>query len=149
MSGQAKSPLLRRLLSLLNDDSEKIKGHDDSRRNFLKSGIIVTAGITAGLSPEYLLAANKLQPRIAIIGAGLAGLSCAWELKKSGIEATITRPIIVPADVFNRGSNGRKNIIGLSWAQNSSILTTKPCLVYAQNWALNFLINKQKNLRLS
>lgn len=96
MSVQAKSPLLRRLLCLLNDDSEKIKSHDDSRRSFLKSGLLVTAGISAGLSPEHLFASNTLKPRIAIIGAGLAGLSCAWELKKSGIEASIyeadTRP---------------------------------------------------------
>ncbi len=88
MNRQAKSPLLRRLLSLLRDETNAKTHYDESRRDFLKSGLILSAGISAGLTPELLHAAGQ-QPRVAIIGAGLAGLSCAWELRKSGIQATV------------------------------------------------------------
>lgn len=89
MKGKAKTPLLSRLLSLLPTNKLEESGFDESKRSFLKSGLIVSAGLSAGLTPEWLNAATKLHPRIAIIGAGLAGLSCAWELKKAGVRASL------------------------------------------------------------
>jgi monoamine oxidase len=38
---------------------------------------------------NYNAKAAKIQPRIAIVGAGIAGLSCAYKLKKSGLTSTV------------------------------------------------------------
>ena len=63
-----------------------------NRRDFLKNSAVLglsTFGIghflenTEGLFPE------KLNPKIAIVGAGIAGLTAGFYLKKSGIKATL------------------------------------------------------------
>lgn len=62
-----------------------------SRRNFLAIAATSTIG-TIGLSHRSSAwAAPKPAPsiRVAIVGAGLAGLSCGYELKKQGIHATL------------------------------------------------------------
>jgi monoamine oxidase len=62
------------------------------RREFLKNSACAVAGI-AGLSalPASAFAAGKptTLPTVAIIGGGMAGLHCAWQLKKMGCKATI------------------------------------------------------------
>ncbi|GJM35107.1 MAG: hypothetical protein DHS20C18_41080 [Saprospiraceae bacterium] len=71
-----------------------------SRRKFLKTSLTAVAGITLGstilsCSPKLNQGSNsdikfdKKQPRIAIIGGGIAGLHCAYILKKANIRSTI------------------------------------------------------------
>jgi monoamine oxidase len=66
-------------------------GYRVSRRQFLKSG--ATAAAAAGLATTTgggLVRAGAMeQPRIAIIGAGLAGLNAALTLKDLEIDATV------------------------------------------------------------
>lgn len=74
------------------------------RRRFMsdmiKTGVVIgTAGlldacrkvteIVPPLPTNQLSASKKKQPKIVIIGAGLAGLNCAYELKKSGYTSTV------------------------------------------------------------
>ncbi|MBK9169434.1 MAG: FAD-dependent oxidoreductase [Bryobacterales bacterium] len=51
-----------------------------SRRRFLQAALPLAA------SPVLL---HGAQPRVAIVGAGIAGLYAAWLLKQAGVEATI------------------------------------------------------------
>ncbi|MFN3596232.1 MAG: flavin monoamine oxidase family protein [Rubricoccaceae bacterium] len=62
-----------------------------SRRAFLRSGALVAGGALltptlAGCLPRLTGAAA---PRIAVVGAGLAGLAAAWHLHRAGLEATV------------------------------------------------------------
>jgi monoamine oxidase len=68
-----------------------------SRRSFLEQMLL---GLSAGLGTTSALGGCRLRgetgrrhsfraPRIAVVGAGLAGLSCAHRLKQAGIEATV------------------------------------------------------------
>ncbi len=65
-----------------------------SRRSFL--GVTLAGvGLAACDSAEHLLTVRpnagvvSSDERIAIIGAGLAGLTCAWQLQQQGVRATI------------------------------------------------------------
>lgn len=68
---------------------------DWSRRQFVKGSAALLGGVAFTHSPlSWSLAGgiNKRRPsdlNIAIVGAGLAGLSCAYELKKKGITAQV------------------------------------------------------------
>jgi len=61
-----------------------------TRRDFVKS--TATAGVAAGLLstslPKAFASAHKA-PRIAIIGAGVAGLNAAYQLRKAGLKADV------------------------------------------------------------
>ncbi|MBE9004337.1 FAD-dependent oxidoreductase [Fortiea sp. LEGE XX443] len=48
-----------------------------------------TMGIGTGYAHRTLAAPPSIDAKIAIVGAGLAGLSCAYELQKQGIVATV------------------------------------------------------------
>jgi len=68
---------------LYNENSE-------SRRRFLKQSAVAAGGVM--LTPALLeLASCKTQndEKIAIIGAGIAGLNAAYQLQKHGIKATV------------------------------------------------------------
>lgn len=59
-----------------------------NRRGFLKGAAALAA---AGMLPRTALGrpASRADAEIAIIGAGLAGLSCAWQLQGGGVRARI------------------------------------------------------------
>ena len=58
-----------------------------SRRQFLQTTAALGAGVL--LSACRPITALRTQPSIAIVGAGLAGLNAAYQLKKAGYRATI------------------------------------------------------------
>src|SRR3569833_556816 len=58
------------------------------RRDFLKT-MAGAAVITAGALAFPQLALAKRPPRIAIVGAGFAGLACAYHLRKHGYPAVL------------------------------------------------------------
>ncbi len=71
------------------------------RRDFLKKSVVAAATLSASPLPILTLAQNTLErrgaaKRVIVIGAGLAGLSAAYELTRAGHDVTIleaqTRP---------------------------------------------------------
>jgi monoamine oxidase len=92
-----RTPLLGRLQRLYRDYElheatgtplsviQAVRAARPSRRDFLK----IAAGAAAGvaLRPSWSLAAP--QPRIAIVGGGIAGLNAALTLQDAGVSATI------------------------------------------------------------
>lgn len=85
MKKSIRTPLARALnrafsVALKQDDA----GFEPSRRHFFKQSAVLTAAATL---PKW--APELAKPRIAIVGAGIAGLSAAWALKKAGVKAKI------------------------------------------------------------
>lgn len=73
-----------------NDAATKklLQQKHESRRSFLRNSVI--AGTGTALIPSFINA-NDVRPQknIAIVGAGIAGLNAAYQLKKLGINATV------------------------------------------------------------
>lgn len=94
----AHTALLSKLISISRLAQESDTDHLDydaalalrsSRRDFLKKSAAAGVSATLALGAQDAMALTYKPARIAIIGAGLAGLRCAYELKKAGIKATI------------------------------------------------------------
>lgn len=66
-------------------------GHQPARRHFLKTTALAgAAGLTSTLLPGALKPAlARGVDRVAIVGAGLAGLNAAYQLSKAGIRAKL------------------------------------------------------------
>ncbi len=63
-----------------------------SRREFLQAGALIgLGGAAAAWLPNPALAKPNAPtlPRVAVIGAGIAGLNAAYQLKKAGVMATV------------------------------------------------------------
>ena len=68
-----------------------------SRRQFIKAGTAAAAGLAIVPASSILkIGANRSGEKVIVIGAGLAGLSSAFELNKAGFDVTVlearTRP---------------------------------------------------------
>lgn len=62
-----------------------------TRRAFLRTGALATGGalLVPSLSGCLPRLTGPTAPRIAVVGAGLAGLTAAWHLRRAGLEATV------------------------------------------------------------
>lgn len=62
-----------------------------NRREFIAAGLKSAAATAVGMNAAPVLAAERIrsQPVVAIVGAGLAGLTCAYRLNQAGIRAKV------------------------------------------------------------
>jgi monoamine oxidase len=94
-----RTPLLRALRRLADDHRAAdqlglpVEEAAYTRREILKRGAVAGAGVMAGSAylAEHARAARGAgaQPRIAIIGGGIAGLACALALQDKGVAADV------------------------------------------------------------
>lgn len=100
-----RTPLLQSIASLVRAASLDEADAGDrllvSRRTFVGASAITAAGVSLGACGEHPLmapgfadaaarAAKGIAPqRVAIVGAGLAGLTAAYRLKQAGVMATV------------------------------------------------------------
>ncbi len=85
---KARSPLFRHLQKSLSATSQQAQQPSISRRSFLQNSLVLGTGVALGAS-QFACKPNKTAPNIAIIGAGLAGLTAGYYLQKHGISAKI------------------------------------------------------------
>jgi monoamine oxidase len=90
----ARTPLFATLQRLADDVATEHRAARRppvmSRRQLLKTSATVGAGLAALAASGRASAANSASaPRLVVIGAGLAGLTAAYELRKAGYAATI------------------------------------------------------------
>jgi monoamine oxidase len=83
----ARTPLAQRI----EDAYAEVVESRTTRRELVKrtaaAGAVVAGASTLGRFTKAAYAAG--QPQIAVVGAGLAGLTCAYRLKQAGYYATI------------------------------------------------------------
>jgi monoamine oxidase len=116
-----------------------------SRRTLLKGATVLGAGLAAGMGTEASAGQSRSGGRtgeltVGIVGAGIAGLACAYDLKAAGYNATIheanervggrifslggafTGPVSFPGQVVERGGEfidtGHKTMLGYAQAFN-------------------------------
>lgn len=76
---------LRLLKKVVSQDADPEV--NDSRRMFIRQLALATAG--TALSSSFLACGNQQRPSIAIVGAGLSGLTAAYYLEKAGLQAEL------------------------------------------------------------
>lgn len=91
------TPLLRQLRSFVAAHAPTVRDSHGSalslrsdpltRRRFLQRGSVAAAALAAG--PWLRAGPAKPNARVVIVGAGLAGLTCAYRLKQAGLDATV------------------------------------------------------------
>src|SRR6478735_5038767 len=81
------------LASAVEEAAAKLASNDTrtTRRGLLKGAGATVAGATlfGRLAGPGLAAGGRRGPKIAVIGAGLAGLTCAYRLQQAGLTADI------------------------------------------------------------
>src|SRR5262245_10809665 len=97
----ARTPLLSTLRALLRDarvaranglsleQLRDVRAEHELRRGVTRRAFLATAGAAtaATVVPRWSYGASR--PTVAIIGAGIAGMSCALELADAGIRSTV------------------------------------------------------------
>jgi len=87
----ARTPMLDSLQRVAAEIANERSGQGEAplltRRQLLKTSAAVGVGVAALSMPGAAAAASS--PRIAIVGAGLAGLTAAYSLRKAGYSATV------------------------------------------------------------
>jgi monoamine oxidase len=88
MKNHARSPQVRSVLRLLAKAyQENNPQADPGRRQFI--GNVAKAALAAALLPVMGCQTFGKKSRIAIVGGGMAGLRCAYILKKAGVSSTV------------------------------------------------------------
>src|SRR5262245_12291444 len=84
----ARTPLMHRLQRIARDIARReAEGEAPARREFLRrASALAAASVLPSWSP---VVAGAEAARVVIVGAGLAGLTAAYTLGKSGIRATL------------------------------------------------------------
>lgn len=72
---------------VLKSQSKNNPHFSPSRRQFIQN--TTKSAIACTFIPNLKILSGTNKPRIAIVGGGLAGLTCAWRLKKAGLDATV------------------------------------------------------------
>ncbi len=90
----ARSELMRLVQRVARDARDAVHDGDANRpsaarREFVKRALAFGAATALPLSAWAPLAAAARAPRVVIVGAGLAGLSAAYELRKRGFAADV------------------------------------------------------------
>jgi monoamine oxidase len=85
---------LRKAQQLNNQTSQNLQAFNQigksQRRRFLRLAALAGgSALTATSFPKLTAAKNQSNPQIAIIGAGIAGLNAAYNLKKAGLMTTV------------------------------------------------------------
>jgi len=118
---------------------EAVEAMRVSRRSLLKGATVLGAGLVAGGAPSAVAGTlgrgGRTGPlRVGVVGAGIAGLACAYDLKRAGITATLHEtnervggrvfsmggafpgPVSFPGQVVERGGEfidtGHKTMLG-------------------------------------
>ena len=115
-----------------------------SRREFVRTISAATAGLAL---PSSMLGARQVttNARVVVVGAGLAGLTCAYRLKRSGINAAVYEAntrlgAVVGADAVISRMDTLQNM-----AANSSIRGTQRPASLHRNSAYHSIICSQRN----
>lgn len=83
-----RTPLFHKVTRLLKEaHRQNLEDQGLSRRQVLKGGAAGIGALTLASLPSRAMAAS--QPKITIVGAGIAGLNAAWYLQRSGLNSTI------------------------------------------------------------
>lgn len=117
----ARSPLLNKLIAvsrLVNVSDGEANDYDTAfalqrgRRQFLQVGAATGAATLLGATVLDAHALTYAPSRIAVIGGGLAGVRCAYELNKAGIASTVyeANPARLGGRVFSNRETFGANI---------------------------------------
>ena len=123
---QARSLRARDVLDLEQSAPRRL-----TRRELLKAG--AAAGAGAVMSP---LAVGAAPPRVAIVGAGLAGLACADRLQSKGIQAVVYD---AASRLGGRCFSNRTLVPGMACENGGELIDTghKTMLGYANQFGLS------------
>ncbi|HHO49453.1 MAG TPA: FAD-dependent oxidoreductase [Deltaproteobacteria bacterium] len=88
----AKSPVMRLLLRL----SQRVEGSaveplspDESSAGWSRRELLQRSAAAASLPLMSCSGSNSSLGRVVVVGAGLAGLHCAWRLSQAGVDVTV------------------------------------------------------------